>query len=62
MASLLARLGEAFYIVLISLICYLNQSFIKPALIGTSLIATDKQDSLAHWVKGKRHSPDLAAE
>ena len=44
----------------VALIGYVDQAFVKPALVCATLVTTDQQDGLPLRIKGKRHPPDLA--
>ncbi len=45
--------------VVIALISYREQAFVKPALIGPALISPNQQDRLSLRIKGESHPPDL---
>ena len=43
----------------VTVICHIDQAFVKPKLVCATFIATDQQDGLPVRIEGKRHPPDL---
>ena len=58
--GLLTLLGQCAQMLVVAAIGYVDQAFVKPALVSTALVATNQQDGLPQGIEYKRHPLDLA--
>ena len=43
----------------VTLICHRNKAFIKPFLICTAFVSTNKQNRLTLWIECKSNAPNI---
>lgn len=60
--QLLARLGQCVELLVVTIVCFVEQAFAEPTLVCATFVTPHQQDGLTLGVKGKRNPPDLAIQ